>query len=99
MPESLSHTTEGNQRKQGTARFVTEWLGISGAVMYVQYFNVLVRNHDLSLFNLAGPWLEQKIPQGFMFYYNTATQQSSWAKPADFANNSGLLTKEEIQVK
>ncbi|CAB4013243.1 Conserved oligomeric Golgi complex subunit 1, partial [Paramuricea clavata] len=46
----------------------------------------------------AGPWLEQKIPQGFLFYYNTATQQTSWAKPADFTNNSGLLTKEEIQT-
>jgi hypothetical protein len=56
----------------------------------------LIINVDLCF--SAGPWLEQKIPQGFLFYYNTTTQQSSWAKPADFTNNSGLLTKEEIQV-
>ena len=57
-----------------------------------------LRSNNISVFLLAGPWLEQRTPQGYLFYYNTATQQSSWAKPVDFTDNAGLLTKEEIQV-
>lgn len=61
--------------------------------------SVLIIRIELTGVFLGGPWLEQKIPQGFLFYYNTATQQSSWTKPDDFTDNSGLLTKDEIQVR
>lgn len=48
--------------------------------------------------NGDGPWLKQKISQGFLLFYNTKTKQSSWVEPDDFTDNAGLLTKEEIQV-
>jgi len=42
-------------------------------------------------------WLEQKTPQGFMYYYNTEGNENCWEKPEGF-NSSALLTREEIQV-
>ena len=42
-------------------------------------------------------WLEQKTPQGFMYYYNTESNENCWEKPEGF-NSSALLTREEIQV-
>ena len=42
-------------------------------------------------------WLEQKTPQGYMYYFNTESNESSWEKPEGFSN-SALLTREEIQV-
>lgn len=43
-------------------------------------------------------WLEQKISQGYLYYYNTENKESCWEKPDDMINNSAVLTREEIQV-
>ncbi|XP_058972434.2 ras GTPase-activating-like protein IQGAP1 [Pocillopora verrucosa] len=42
-------------------------------------------------------WLEQKISQGYLYYYNTENKESCWEKPDDMINNSAVLTREEIQ--
>lgn len=43
-------------------------------------------------------WLEQKISQGYLYYYNTENKESCWEKPDDMINNSAVPTREEIQV-